>query len=217
MEAGWPHHRKAWWHLQCDWKGGIGATDWEPDNTDKMYAMQNIRVAMPPVLISGNFKSYSIQPQKSSKEDKLRWHWNTPLVLVKKSLHGQPVSLSVNWPGQKLDTNFSGSDLPTIRPTKQEESGGLSADNTQCGKSLHHFLPLPNHPLMIQNNLCWNDDGNLQVTTNGGQSWKNGKAIAQTGVPAQTWISSIFASSHDPLKMIFATLDNHMYGDHQTM
>jgi len=60
------------------------------------------------------------------------------------------------------------------------------------------------------------DDGNLQITRDGGKNWTNvAGSIAATGIPAQTWVSSIEAS-HFNKETIYATFDNHMYGDHKT-
>ncbi|MEY3060729.1 MAG: hypothetical protein RL000_2081, partial [Bacteroidota bacterium] len=39
--------------------------------------------------------------------------------------------------------------------------------------------------------------------------------IAATGIPAQTWVSSI-EPSHFNKDLVYATFDNHMYGDHKT-
>lgn len=60
------------------------------------------------------------------------------------------------------------------------------------------------------------DDGNLQYTANGGKTWTNvAKNCATAGIPAQTWVSSIEPSRFDKAT-VYATFDNHMYGDHKT-
>ncbi|MFN5136162.1 MAG: hypothetical protein ACK5DG_12675, partial [Chitinophagaceae bacterium] len=60
------------------------------------------------------------------------------------------------------------------------------------------------------------DDGNLQLTTDGGKTWTNLAAnYAATGIPKQTWVSSIEPSMFDK-NVVYATFDNHMYGDHAT-
>ncbi|MFN8279449.1 MAG: hypothetical protein U0V49_04100 [Saprospiraceae bacterium] len=215
------------WMAPSEKPGGISNGDWkgvywgdgfwtEPDNTDKNVCYAEYQGGNAARIDLRNLKSYSIQPQKSSKEDKLRWHWNTPLVPGKKNLYMGSQYLFLSTDQGRNWTRIS-PDLTTNDPAKQkqEESGGLSADNTSAENHCTIFT-ITESPFDDKTIYVGTDDGNLQVTTNGGQSWKNvSKAIAQTGVPAQTWISSIFASSHDP-QMIFATLDNHMYGDHQT-
>jgi hypothetical protein len=58
------------------------------------------------------------------------------------------------------------------------------------------------------------DDGNLQVTENGGSSWTNVvKNVA--GVPKNTWVSSIDASkTKETLPLL--PFDNHAMGDHKS-
>ena len=60
------------------------------------------------------------------------------------------------------------------------------------------------------------DDGNLQYTTDGGKTWTNVAAnYAAAGIPKQTWVSSIEPSQYDK-NLVYATFDNHSYGDHKT-
>ncbi|MEJ7914538.1 MAG: hypothetical protein WKF70_15380, partial [Chitinophagaceae bacterium] len=70
----------------------------------------------------------------------------------------------------------------------------------------------------LDEKMIWagTDDGNLQYTADGGKSWVNvAKAYSAAGIPAQTWVSSIEPSLHSK-EVIYATFDNHMYGDHTT-
>jgi hypothetical protein len=70
----------------------------------------------------------------------------------------------------------------------------------------------------LDEKIIWvgTDDGNLQVTRDGGLTWVNtSKQIAASGVPAQTWVSSI-EPSHFSKDVVYATFENHMYGDHKT-
>src|SRR5690606_39059167 len=97
----------------------------------------------------------------------------------------------------------------------QEQSGGLSADNTSAENHCTIFT-ITESPLDA--NMIWvgTDDGNLQVTLNGGKTWTNcAKNYAAAGIPAQTWVSSIEPSRYDK-NVVYATFDNHMYGDHKT-
>ena len=60
------------------------------------------------------------------------------------------------------------------------------------------------------------DDGNLQYTRDAGKTWTNVAAnYTKAGIPAQTWVSSIEPSLYDK-NIVYATFDNHMYGDHKT-
>jgi photosystem II stability/assembly factor-like uncharacterized protein len=108
-------------------------------------------------------------------------------------------------------------DLTTNNKKKQqqEESGGLSADNTSAENHCTIFT-IAESP--IDENIIWvgTDDGNIQYTINGGKTWNNvSKNYAAAGIPAQTWISSIEPSRFNK-NTVYATFDNHMFGDMKT-
>jgi len=108
-------------------------------------------------------------------------------------------------------------DLTTndLKKQNQEESGGLSADNTSAENHCTIFTiaesPLDEHVIWVGT-----DDGNLQVSENGGTTWTNvSSAIARSGIAKQSWVSSI-EPSHFNRNTVYATLENHMYGDFNT-
>lgn len=164
-------------------------------------------------------KAVNIKPQQAPGEEKLRWNWNTPIVLGaanKKNLYmaSQYLYKSID---QGRNWNRISPDLTTNDKKKQEQenSGGLSADVTSAENHCTIFT-LAESPL--DEKLIWvgTDDGNLQYTTDGGKTWTNVAAhYAKAGIPAQTWVSSIEASRFDR-NVVYATFDNHMYGDHKT-
>ncbi|MFN6038946.1 MAG: WD40/YVTN/BNR-like repeat-containing protein, partial [Bacteroidota bacterium] len=108
-------------------------------------------------------------------------------------------------------------DLTTNDKKKQnqEESGGLSADNTSAENHCTIFTIAESS---LDENMIWvgTDDGNLQVTTDGGTTWINvSPNVAKSGVAAQSWVSSIQPSQFDK-NTVYATFENHMYGDFNT-
>ena len=163
-------------------------------------------------------KSVSVQPQQAPGDEKLRWNWNTPI-------HVSPVSNALFTGAQYLyKSTDRGKNWTRISPDlttndkkklQQENSGGLSADNTSAENHCTIFT-IAESPL--DENLIWvgTDDGNLQYTTNGGRSWINVAAnYPAAGIPKQTWVSSIEPGRFDK-NVVYATFDNHMYGDHTT-
>jgi photosystem II stability/assembly factor-like uncharacterized protein len=203
-----------------DWKSIYGGDGfWTiPDLTDENIAYAEYQGGNMGRINLTTGKTVAIQPQRGPGEEKLRWNWNTPLYmgLVSKALYtgSQYVYKSTdkgrNW------TRIS-PDLTTNDKNKQrqEESGGLSADNTSAENHCTVFT-IAESPL--DGNLLWagTDDGNLQVTTDGGKTWTNVAAnYAAAGIPKQTWVSSIEPSRFFK-NLVYATFDNHMYGDHKT-
>ncbi|MDQ3046573.1 MAG: glycosyl hydrolase [Bacteroidota bacterium] len=164
-------------------------------------------------------KSENIQPQKTSKEEKLRWNWNTPIVTGASNPKNLYVGAQYLYKSTDQGRNWKriSPDLTTNNKKKQEQenSGGLSADNTSAENHCTIFT-LAESPL--DEKIIWvgTDDGNLQYTTDAGTTWTNVSAnVAKSGIASQTWISSIQPSKFDK-NTVYATFDNHMYGDHKT-
>jgi len=103
-------------------------------------------------------------------------------------------------------------DLTTNDPAKQqqEKSGGLSVDNSSAENHCTIFTigESPKDPDVI---WVGTDDGNVQVTRDGGRSWAN-VTKALPGLPRSTWITSVAPSPHDPATC-FVTADGHWLGD----
>src|SRR5262249_7125749 len=69
----------------------------------------------------------------------------------------------------------------------------------------------PKNPLLV---WAGTDDGNVQITRDGGKTWANvAKNIA--GLPDHRWVSYIDASPYNE-GTAFATVDGHLLGDRKT-
>ena len=158
-----------------------------------------------------------IKPYELPGEKKLRCNWNTPIVASptnpKTFYFGAQYLYRTRNQGDTWERISP--DLTTNNPLKQlqEKSGGLSVDNSGAENHCTIFT-VSESPL--DENIVWvgTDDGNLQVTTDGGKTWNNTvKAI--TGLPACTWVSSIDASKYDK-NTVFASFEGHASGDMKT-
>ena len=163
--------------------------------------------------------SVSIKPQLAAGEEKLRFNWNSPIVIGAKNKKNLYLGSQYLYRSTDQGRNWSriSPDLTTNDKKKQEQekSGGLSADNTSAENHCTIFT-IAESPL--DENIIWtgSDDGNLQYTTDGGKTWTNVSAnYAATGIPAQTWVSSI-EPGHFDKNTVYVTFENHMYGDHKT-
>lgn len=156
----------------------------------------------------------TIQPLPQKGHDDLRFNWNAPMAV---STH-QPNrfymgSQYVHKSEDMGDTwTIISPDLTTNDPTKQnqEDSGGLSMDNSGAENHTTIFT-IAESP--VDQNVIWvgTDDGNVQVTTNGGKTWTNTTPNI-SGLPANTWCYHIEASVHGK-GTAYAVFDGHTTGD----
>ncbi len=210
--------------------GGVGNSNWmainggdgfwaQPDPNDSDIAYAESQGGEANRIDLKTTKSVSIKPQEAQGEEKLRWNWNTPIVTGVKGTHNlymgaqylyRSTNQGRNW--DKLSPDLTTNDKSM---QQQDSSGGLSADNTSAENHCTIFT-IAESPFDDQNIWAGTDDGNLQVTTNGGKSWTNvAKNVADCGVAAQSWVSSIEPSRFDK-RTVYATFDNHMMGDMRT-
>ncbi len=205
----------------ADWKflyGGDGF--WvQPDGTDESIVYAEAQGGHVGRVNTKNGTSYSVQPQQTVNEEKLRFNWNSPIVIGsrnKKNLYigAQYLYRSTNqgksW--EKISPDLTTNDK---KKEEQEKSGGMSADNTSAENHCTIFTIAESS---LDENIIWagTDDGNLQYTTDGGKTWTNvAKNYAAAGIAPQSWVSSIEPSKFDK-NTVYATWENHMYGDHKT-
>jgi photosystem II stability/assembly factor-like uncharacterized protein len=210
--------------------GGVNNSSWmdmyggdgfwvQPDLTDNNIAYAEAQGGNMGRVDLTTFKSIDITPQAGKDDEKLRWNWNTPIVTGQANHHNlytaaqylyKTTNQGRTW--QKISPDLTTNDK---KKQQQEESGGLSEDNTSAENHCTIFT-VAESPL--DENMIWagTDDGNLQVVTDGGKSWANlADNYAAAGIPAHTWVSSIEPSRFDK-NVVFATFDNHMYGDMTT-
>lgn len=217
------------WVAPSKLPGGVANGDWKsiyggdgfwtvPDPTDPTIAYAEYQGGNMARVDLNTFKSITIKPQ-SETDEKLRWNWNTPIVVGAKNPRNLYTGAQFLYKSTDKGTNWTriSPDLTTNDPAKQkqEESGGITADNTSAENHTTIFA-IAESPL--DEKMIWvgTDDGNLQVTLDGGKTWTNyAKNYAAAGIPAQTWVSSIEPSRFDK-NVVYATFDNHMYGDHKT-
>ncbi len=99
-------------------------------------------------------------------------------------------------------------DLTTNDPQKQKQldSGGLTFDVTHA-ENFTTIIAVAPSP--VQPGVLWvgTDDGNVQLTRDGGQTWTN-VASRIRGVPEGTWVPQIRASTHAAGEA-FVVFDDH--------
>jgi photosystem II stability/assembly factor-like uncharacterized protein len=155
-----------------------------------------------------------IKPTHPDVKTKLRFNWNAALAqdpFNKATIYygSQFVHKSTN-KGETWDV-ISG-DLTTNNPDKQKQgdSGGLTLDATGAE---NHCTLLAIAPSAVQQGVIWvgTDDGNVQVTQDGGKTWTK---VTIAGMPANAWVPQIQASAKNAGEA-FVVVNNYRQFDYK--
>jgi photosystem II stability/assembly factor-like uncharacterized protein len=156
----------------------------------------------------------TIQPLQQKGYPKLRFNWNAPMAISAFQPDRFYMGSQFLHKSEDMGNTWTiiSPDLTTNDKSKQqqENSGGLSKDNSGAENHTTIFT-IAESPL--DENVIWvgTDDGNVQVTLNGGKTWTN-TATAIEGLPKNTWVYHIEASAHDK-GTAYAVFEGHSTGD----
>ena len=213
------------WVGDSEYPGGITNSRWENmyggdgfwmfvDPTDQNYLYAESQGGE---IGRINRKTHEIRPLKPLpryKEGKERFNWNAPI-------HVSPTNNGTLYIGSQYlyrTKDFGQTwdrispDLTTNDPSKQlqEQSGGVTVDNSaaEMHTTIYAIAESPRN-----GNVIWagTDDGNLQVTRDGGKNWTNVVANVPN-LPMSAWVSSV-DPSHFNDGTVYATFDLHTFGD----
>lgn len=212
------------WVGDSAYPGGVTNSRWEnlfggdgfwafPDPSDANFAYAESQGGNIGRVNRTTLESRDIQP-KAGYGEKLRWNWNAPIAMSPNERG--TIYLGAQYLYRSRDHGASwdriSPDLTTNDPErqKQELSGGITVDNSaaETFTTIYSISESPKNGKVI---WVGTDDGNVQVTQNGGTSWQNVTANIG-GLPKGTWVSWIEASRFDPATA-YATIDRHTYGD----
>ncbi|HEV2130235.1 MAG TPA: hypothetical protein VGR27_04005, partial [Longimicrobiaceae bacterium] len=187
------------------------ATVVDPSDPRFGYAMSQGGMLMRFDLVTGERRS--IRPWAPDTVD-LRFNWNAGIAIdpfdPRTIYYG---SQFVHMSPDRGDTwRILSPDLTTNRKEWQEQakSGGLTLDVT-AAENFTTILTIA--PSAVERGVIWvgTDDGNVQLTRDGGQTWTNVVRNIR-GVPANSWVPHVEPSKFDA-GTAFAVFDNHRRGD----
>jgi photosystem II stability/assembly factor-like uncharacterized protein len=161
----------------------------------------------------------SIRPEMREGEAPYRFQWNSPVVISAHDHHtiyygGNFLFKSTNrgdtWTrlGGDLTTGVDRNKLPILGKVPDKDT--LSRhDGVQQYPTITTISESP-----LTASVLWvgTDDGNLQVTRDGGQNWKN-VATRVPGVPKGTYVSRVVASKYAE-GTAYAAFDGHRSDDY---
>jgi photosystem II stability/assembly factor-like uncharacterized protein len=208
--------------------GGITNSDWFLSNWgDGFYSFRH--PTDPNIIYSesqgGNIVRYDqrdgqskdIKPLPEEGEPKYRFNWNTPIHLS--ATQDERIYVGAQFLFKSEDRGNSwqriSPDLTTNDTTRQRQSksGGLSIDNSTAENNTTIYAIAESAK---DDQVIWvgTDDGNLQVTENGGTTWNN-VVLNIPALPKNTWCTYVEPSVHDR-QTAFVTFDGHKQGDKST-
>jgi len=147
------------------------------------------------------------------KDHKYRFNWDSPI-------HISPHDPNTVYFGGNLlfasnDRGYNwielSGDLTTNDKSKQLTSGGEVYQDNTAAEFHCTIITIAESPIEKGVIWCGTDDGNIQITRDGGKTWTN--VIKNfTGLPAYSWIGKIHASEHmGGTALVIA--DNHRSDD----
>ena len=163
-------------------------------------------------------ESKSIRPVPAEGEPQYRFQWNSPIVISKSDnkviYYGgnflfRSTDRGDSWTkiSPDLTTGADRNTMPILGrvPDKWTRSRHDGVQNWPASTGIAESP--------VNKDVLWvgTDDGNLQVTRDGGKTWKN-VAERVTGVPKGTYVSRVIASAHAE-GTAYATFDGHRSDD----
>lgn len=203
------------WFVTLGGDGHQSAT--EPGNPNIIYAQSQQGNLARIDRLTGEF--VRIQPQPVPGDDIPRWNWDSPIWV---SQH-QPSR--IYFASQRLWRSDDRGDSWTAISgdlTRNQNRMRLPVQGRQWSwdagwdiyamSQYNTITSIGESPFDDDVLYVGTDDGLIQVTEDGGTSWRRVEVGSLPGVPNTAFVNDIRADLHDP-DTVYIALDNHKYGD----
>lgn len=187
----------------------------DPENPDIVYAQSQYGVLVRYDRKSGEEKG--IQPKERKGENSYRWNWDAPLAVsahksgriyfaANKVFRSDDRGNSWEVISEDLSRQINRNELEVMGRVWSVDAvaknGGVSPYGAVVAFS---ESPLDENLLVVGT-----DDGLIQITEDGGESWRSVGSFA--GVPTRTYVNAVLTSNYDA-NVIYAVFNNHKNGD----
>jgi photosystem II stability/assembly factor-like uncharacterized protein len=158
-----------------------------------------------------------IQPKERKNENGYRWNWDAPLAVS----HHAPGRLYFaankvfrsddygnNWDviSDDLTRQLNRNELEIMDRVWSMDAVAKNRSTSPYGT----IVAFSESPLNEKLLVIGTDDGLIQISHNGGESWNVIDNIE--GVPTRTYVNAVYCSQHDE-NVIYAAFNHHKYGD----
>ncbi len=205
----------------ADWRVTIGGDGHDnaidPEDPDTIYCESQQGFLQRYDRKTG--ESILIQPQPGKGEEGLRFNWDSPVLIsphshtriyfASKFLHRSD-DRGDSWTtiSPDLSRNQDRYKLPIMGRVWSIDAGYDLLAMSQYG----NITSISESPIKEGLIYVGTDDGLIQVTEDGGSTWRKIDRIY--GVPEMAFVNDIKADLHDG-NTVYAALDNHKYGDYK--
>ena len=217
------------WVGDSAYPGGITSSRWEnmfggdgfwtyPDPSDPNYVYAEAQGGTIGRVNIHTHEARDIQPRLGPEDleryTKLRFNWNTPIALSPNDPATVYIGAQFLFRSRDRGQTWQriSPDLTTNDPQKQkqEQSGGITVDNSAA--EMHTTIySISESPLAAGQIWVGTDDGNLQLTRDGGEHWNNVVGNVP-GLPKSSWVSWVQASLY-AAGTAYVAFDRHSFGD----
>ena len=205
--------------VNSDWyvtTGGDGFhSQVDPEDANTVYSESQYGVLVRYDKPTG--QELVLQPQEGKGEPPLRWNWDSPVIISPHShtrLYFAANKLfrsddrGDTWKAISgdLTRQINRNQLPVMGKVWEPDAVAKNQSTSLYG----NIVALSESPKKEGSIYVGTDDGLIQVTSDGGQSWTKYDKFA--GIPETTYVSRLAASRHDA-NTVYAAFDNHKNED----
>ncbi|MCK7590976.1 glycosyl hydrolase [Subsaxibacter sp. CAU 1640] len=202
-----------------DWfitNGGDGfESQVDPENPDIVYAQSQYGFLVRYDKKSG--EAVGIQPKEREGENAYRWNWDAPLVASKhksgriyfaanKVFRSDDYGNSWQVISEDLSQQIDRNKLMVYDRVVSIDAVAKNGSTSPYGA----VVALSESPIDENLIIAGTDDGLIQITEDGGNTWR--KVYNISGAPTQSYVNNVHASRHD-VNVIYAAFNHHKYGD----
>lgn len=203
------------WRVVLDWDGHQPAT--EPGNPNIVYAERQEGTLSRIDVSTGEV--VDIQPQPEAGEDFERFNWDAPILVSPHDPARIYFASQRIWRSDNRGDEWKAISGDLTRKQNRMQlpiMGGIQSwDNAWDISAMSNYntiTSLAESPLQEGLLYAGSDDGLLQISEDGGASWRSVDVGTLPGVPATAFVNDIRADLFDA-NTVYVALDNHKYGD----